>query len=1126
MLKRLALLALIATTAFAQEDDQDGVRRPQRLTVGVGDQFLGQVEPDGKSLIFVSNRFVATEIYRQDIEQGRERLLFDEGADVTWPRISPDGKWLLYISFRERASGQLCIRDLPAAAERRCLEDDDSALQAEWMDASNIALVVRPSIESDLRLMKVTLGKKLTARKFLERNLTGPSLSPDGRWLVYVPTERAAQNVGPGFAARAAKRLEAIRLDVLNAQPVPLDVQLPGLTGQPQLSRDGKWLYVVQFFTDSSGDGTIDASDRGVLFRVPFPSAQDDAPAVATASIPQQLTSERFSCQYPAPGTTALVTTCQRGQSLDVYQLPLDGQVPSEWDAKRLNAEIATAGSRADRLLLYQQRLQREARPRARRMVMMRLAQLHLGFEEYEAARFYAEGMRAVDEPGTEGLAEPLVTLTAHRKAMRERERGRMSDDFRDAVKRRIDALSKPGPSHGAEVMRHIVKSELLEAESDYGGARAELEAARADIAAAERTPRAVLEAFYERADGLYRQLDDRDALVDVARTLSKSPAFPPEDQLDFARAAVRTLLRGRPVAEADAAAAKALESEPPDSEYAFALQLGRKLNAINEERPPRELRDAVIAFYEEQTLPRRRQAVVQDGVEHAAELGADGLLERLANAYIDDVPRGSEEYRRAERLYRRALLGRAYRRRARQRRDAARADFDAVVKRTGSLEAAIEAMNMRIRADVDPEAAAREITTDAKDKAELLRRFVTAYALARKLPTLTGEEHAQTARAAIQELRAEWPKLKGRTEAQALYGAIQHERFLQSADRAAAERANRYYRVALELAGRNVRYEAMLHGALGLLQTQVGNYHLALASLEARDRLPYVDNAAGLAVSLARARSLLHVGREQDAVKAADAALAMVPAKPWLEKYRPLVLDRAALCNLAAGNFERALELYGQVPGEQPVLHLARAASALGAKQPQRALEELERFEPKEIHNAWAHHTPEQTQRGYRLIEAGLRANAELMLGRPEAARPSLELRHSLIAEQLAELQSDADLKALALSELRLAENAVERRDPKEAARWLGEALEHADEYVGKTHADIDVSQLDTLLFAAQLNAPLPFELEPRLVQAHEVLLKKPRGPWRAYVTWLEVYLGMAAAAAPAASASQSPSR
>ncbi|RYZ46783.1 MAG: hypothetical protein EOO72_01210, partial [Myxococcaceae bacterium] len=185
------------------------MRTLSRLTVGMGDQFLGQLAPDGNTLLFVSNRNIATELYTQDLEQGRERRLFDEGADVTWPRISPDGKRLLYISFRTQAGGQLCVRDLPAAEERHCLEEETSALQAEWIDNAHIALVSRADIQGDLRLSRVAVEREWGVRPLLVRNLTSPTVSPDGRWLVYVPIERSVQQVGPGFAARAATHLEA-----------------------------------------------------------------------------------------------------------------------------------------------------------------------------------------------------------------------------------------------------------------------------------------------------------------------------------------------------------------------------------------------------------------------------------------------------------------------------------------------------------------------------------------------------------------------------------------------------------------------------------------------------------------------------------------------------------------------------------------------------------------------------------------------------------------------------------------------------------------------------------------------------------------------------------------------------
>ncbi|MDY7230400.1 hypothetical protein [Hyalangium rubrum] len=1129
----LALAVLLASGAWAQDDENDGgLRTPSLLTVGVGDHFLGQLAPDGNTLIFLSNRNIATEIYVQDLEGGRERRLFDEGADVTWPRISPDGKHLLYISFRDQASGQLCVRDLPDAEGRRCLVEETSALQAEWIDASHIALVSRATIQGDLRLSRVTVGSELSARPLLDRNLTSPTLSPDGRWLVYVPIERSVRQVGPGFAARAAPHLEALRLDRPGAAPVRLALDLPGKTGQPMFAVDGRSLYVVQFFTDSNADGVIDASDSGVLFRMPFEAEREDAPELAAASSPDQLTSVSWNCQYPAPAAASLIATCSRDRSLDVFQLPLDGQVPSNWDVPRLNEELGMVGRRADQLLLYRQRLLREARPKPRRLLMMRMSQLHLAFEDFEAAEFYARQMRSVPDPATAGLAEPMQILIDHRRTMKERERGRMVDELSDSGRQRMAALDPAAaPSPPSAVFQHVVRSELAEAAGDFTLARQELEAAQVT----DSSTRAVLEAYFERADALYRKLDDRQALVEAGRRLSLNKAFQDEDQLDFARAAVRALYRGRPYDEADAAMAQALAAAPAGSAYAFALELGRYVNAIHEERPPRPVRDALTAFYRQQTDPIRRRALVQEAVERAAGLGADGVLEALATLYIDDAPPGTQELRRAERLFRRAMMGRAYRRLARERKDEARADFDLVTQRTGSLESAVESMNLRLRADVPPEVVEKEVTTTSEKMAKPLAHFVKAYLTARQLPKLEGSAHSQAVEAAMGALRASWKELKNQRAVHALAGAIQHEDFLRGRKPAAAERANRHYLIALDLVRNNIRYRAMILGALGQLHTQVGNYHIALGYLDQRDKYPYVDNAAGLAVSLARAQALLHVGREAEAAQAADRALAMVDAKPKLARFIPLALDRAALYNLAAGRFERALALYDRAlptleagPSDEEglrnrlVVRLARCAAALGADQPQRALEDLDIIDRQletpavQATLSLSRATPRHVQRSYGIIASGLRANAETRLGRPDAAARALEQRRALFLERFAESDRDEDIGAVMLVELRLAENAVERRDTALAARWLGQAIAHADSLLERTHAPVHTGQLDVLWFAAQLHAEgtaqMPFDVPKRLGQAHRSLLDQRHPSWRSYLAWFEIYLALGA--------------
>ena len=85
----------------------------------------------------------------------------------------------------------------------------------------------------------------------------------------------------------------------------------------------------------------------------------------------------------------------------------------------------------------------------------------------------------------------------------------------------------------------------------------------------------------------------------------------------------------------------------------------------------------------------------------------------------------------------------------------------------------------------------------------------------------------------------------------------------------------------------------------------------------------------------LSKAQALLHVGRDRDAAAAADAAIAMIDRNPALAPYRLLALDWAAVDNLAAGRFARALALYDE---EIPLLDasrtpLARAQSNRGAR-------------------------------------------------------------------------------------------------------------------------------------------------------------------------------------------------
>ena len=156
-------------------------------------------------------------------------------------------------------------------------------------------------------------------------------------------TGRSLARLRAGRALRRERRprLRRTRGDAARGGPARLlraaGANRPRLAragGEPVFARDGRSLYVVQFFSDSNHDGVIDASDHGVLFRVPI-SLSGDAPTVGA---PEQLTDTSWDCQYPAPAADRLIATCSHDTDLDVYALPLDGEVPTDWSASSCRA--------------------------------------------------------------------------------------------------------------------------------------------------------------------------------------------------------------------------------------------------------------------------------------------------------------------------------------------------------------------------------------------------------------------------------------------------------------------------------------------------------------------------------------------------------------------------------------------------------------------------------------------------------------------------------------------------------------------------------------------------------------------------------------------------------------------
>jgi hypothetical protein len=127
-----------------------------------------------------------------------------------------------------------------------------------------------------------------------------------------------------------------------------------------------------------------------------------------------------------------LILTCSQDASLDVYALPLDGEVPSRWSMATLENAIDDADTRVQEQLLMSRRLARETTTDGRRRATLALAVVHLEREEFRAAEYYALQVETLADDARAGISLPLRVMVEQRRAERRREQGRLMDGAPD----------------------------------------------------------------------------------------------------------------------------------------------------------------------------------------------------------------------------------------------------------------------------------------------------------------------------------------------------------------------------------------------------------------------------------------------------------------------------------------------------------------------------------------------------------------------------------------------------------------------------------------------------------------------------------------------------------------------
>ena len=1098
MLRRCTILLYVfVATAAVAAPPRDRLRLPERLTAGSADQFLGVLSPDGKRLYFVSSLNSTLQIFSQTLDGGPAAPLFDEAADCTAPHPSPDGKSLAYLSFRKDATGDICVRDL-ATLTRRCLTDADTTeLDLLWTPSSDsIIALSRPGLHDDVELDRVYLSGRST-QSLLFRDLSSPVLSPDARWLAYIPTARDSEIVGPGFASRAMDVVALQRFDQLRTRPLEVKFDLPGLVSFPMFSADGRWLYFAQYLDDTNLDGVIDGRDQSTLFRVPFDGAAAEPVRASDRAHPAQLTSVAWNCQYAAPGPIAsdrLITTCSMAGTLDVYSLPLEGSLPAEWNAVKLREELAATSDRGERLFFAARLLEVGPSPDEESAILSEVLRLHLDRGALESATWTLGKLRANGRIA-QSTIELLAELIAHRRAERALDRGQLSAAFSTEARARLARVTHIAGEGETAAFRALVRAELLDVLADKRDAVAALRSI--DLARVESP--LFLHLLAARAADLYGQLDLRALLLGTDRALAGHLQLDERAQLVYAERYIDVLLRGAARSQHAELIDDALRRVPADSTLGVRLALEKILDELQpgaDAASVEQVRAASFELYRRATSFEQRRMIVHVTVRRAGTVDSDRVLYDLSNAWVSLMKRGTAERRYAERLYRDVVLERAYLELRAHKLADARGRFFGVTLQTESFEAWTGFLSLR--GAESPAQARSELEARAKaGKDDPVLRFGHALLAIDAIAKLT-EPAQRLAKLdeAIVDLKVASFSASRSTELNYVWGHCLYVRYLATGDRAFAQEANTKLLLALDLASDNARYRAVITETLARVQASVGNHRIAIEHYASRDTLPFVAPEAELAHLVTQARSQQLIDHERDASATIEHAVTLAKSKPALARFLPLVLDRAALHHLAAGEAADAVSRYDELLRLLPALKLPptelghdRYTALLGrgaahlvadrAKDAARDLADAEALfeqDPRRVTAPFPRPTdlpPDRdAQRTHRLLLRGLRAEAHAKLGALTDAALHQRRRLELLHARYKDFAIDEDLLAIAQSEAHLGEYAVAARHTAEAVSHYEAALVAAERFAEKSGTAIFALRFELLEDLAQLHA------------------------------------------------------
>jgi len=508
----------------------------ERLTRGAGAEYQADYNAQEDRLVYVSDRADGADLFVQE----RPRVPLQPAQPVAphsardlWPRLSPEGQSIVFVSTRSDSAGDLWRYDragwLFGGELQRLSDAKTSDDQPCWHpDGRRIVYASAEEVGAGYELWM--LGPDGTRERLTEKGGQMPDCSPDGRYVVFA-SQRAGEN-----ADLWVLRLQDRRAAQLTGGS-PLDLY-------PCWSADGTRVFFVRCAFDTTGDGRLDLDDATSIFSVSFDEGvfeRGGPPAPV-----RQLTSFEASESFPRPMDGGFLFTRAAPGGADIYALGPNGQMP---DLRGADAFLRFARKvDEDEENLYRRQMAWQnavwaARGSGEASARLGLGRVYLEMGRTDAARREFEAVLSEHPSALVSGGQARVQLLAMERESMPADADGGADHVREARAAEQEYRRHASAATGAlaDRLRHIAAAALLEA------GRSELARGRpADaLAALEAIPvryaqekDVCAEALLATAEA-YRILEEPDALLDAYMEVLENY---PEQEPAAARAARRAV--------------------------------------------------------------------------------------------------------------------------------------------------------------------------------------------------------------------------------------------------------------------------------------------------------------------------------------------------------------------------------------------------------------------------------------------------------------------------------------------------------------------------------------------------------------------------------------------------------